>query len=665
MEVPHRGNLTILTPVLILLTLLLHGCNPENQDLTEEIPTPAASPERVPTEEIVSQMGNTDKILFDFDHTSSGLTLDSGGDVDVEVVIIGELGDAFRTGNGRVLPSADRNTVPDWYMQFQIDDDFMFQGSPTSKVRIEVEYLDDGTDQFNIQYDASSGGPFGNGQFKETDVVVKTGTGDFKTAIFTLSDAYFANRDNNADFRISDFSDGAETIRRVIVTLLPDSLETIRLPTETPWPSAEITQSGQAELIFYNGAVLTMEDESVVSAIAVKGERILDVGDDESILALAGPGTKLVDLDGLTLMPGFVDAHSHHFSNPWRSDFEGGQAYLLSNGITTIAEMLVEEELIQELQAFEKSEKLHVRVSLYPSHVNNCGEILGDWYSLTYPVTREPGAMLQIPGIKIFNDGGSCNRPAVSYEYPNGGGQGDLYFQVDELAEMIIAAQEQGYQVAIHGLGDRAIEVNLDSIEKALAGEPNTYRHRIEHNTMVRDDMLHRYTEIDVVALIFGSFPACFFNSDSDQYKYITPDEYREWEWRWRSLIDANPKVHFAWHADTPPMGDPVPLKHLFGFVTREQIMDDGTFCEPPHWAIDDRLTVEEALPLMTIESAYAILRDDEIGSLKAGKLADLIVLSANPLEVDSKFIPNIQVLMTMVGGIIEYCAQGHSSVCP
>jgi predicted amidohydrolase YtcJ len=111
-------------------------------------------------------------------------------------------------------------------------------------------------------------------------------------------------------------------------------------------------------------------------------------------------------------------------------------------------------------------------------------------------------------------------------------------------------------------------------------------------------------------------------------------------------------------------MGDPDPIKHLHGFVTRIQVKDDGSECAPPDWAVDDVLTVEEALPLMTIESAYAILREDEIGSLEAGKLADLIILSENPLEVEASSILDIQVLMTMVGGKVEFCAHGFEPLC-
>ena len=106
-------------------------------------------------------------------------------------------------------------------------------------------------------------------------------------------------------------------------------------------------------------------------------------------------------------------------------------------------------------------------------------------------------------------------------------------------------------------------------------------------------------------------------------------------------------------------------MRHIHGFVTRRGWREDGTVCEPPAYAADDTLHVERVLPMMTIDAAYAVMREDEIGSLKAGKLADLIVLSADPLEVDPDAILDIQVWMTMVGGNVEYCASGHEDVCP
>jgi predicted amidohydrolase YtcJ len=227
-------------------------------------------------------------------------------------------------------------------------------------------------------------------------------------------------------------------------------------------------------------------------------------------------------------------------------------------------------------------------------------------------------------------------------------------------------AQGRGYQVAIHALGDRAIEQSQNAIATALDGGPNTPRHRIEHNALVRPDLIPRYAEIGIVPMIFGKFPTCAFVGDTSKFKYRTPTEYITWEWPYRPLIDSNPGLHFAWHSDYPVFSSIDPMEHLYGMLTRKEVSEDGVrVCEPPEWAADDRLTVEEALPMMTIEAAYALQREGEIGSLKAGKLADLIVLSDNPLEVSHDAILDIQVLVTMVGGRVEHCSQGYEALCP
>lgn len=151
--------------------------------------------------------------------TENGLALMEGGDYDTALITTG-LGTARRTGSGEILPSNDANQVGDYYLQINADDASIAAGSPTTVVLIEVEYLDQGTDQFNIQYDAESGGPFGDGRFKDTEVITKTGSGQWRTAAFLIEDAYFANRDHGGDFRLYDFGDGYEIIRKVKVNLI-------------------------------------------------------------------------------------------------------------------------------------------------------------------------------------------------------------------------------------------------------------------------------------------------------------------------------------------------------------------------------------------------------------------------------------------------------------
>lgn len=168
-----------------------------------------------------------DRAFFDLSGWEGGLVLERGGDVDYETVSAGDPAEpAVRSGNGQALPSADGNSDDDYYLQFSVADDLINAGVPSTRLRIEVEYLDEGTDSFSIQYDAVAGGAEGDGRFKDTGVIVKTDTGAFLTAVFPLCDAYFANRTNGADFRIADSADGAETIRRVEVRVLP--------PADTP-----------------------------------------------------------------------------------------------------------------------------------------------------------------------------------------------------------------------------------------------------------------------------------------------------------------------------------------------------------------------------------------------------------------------------------------------
>jgi hypothetical protein len=151
-----------------------------------------------------------------------GISLDYGGDWDTQVVSAGSPAvQSRRTGNGVALPAQDGNTIPDYYMQFKVSDAALYAGQPTSRLRIEVEYLDQGTDGFIIQYDGKTGGPFGNGKFLPTVRLTKMNTGKFLKAAVYLCDANFANRDNGGDFRIDDQGDGAETIQMVSVTLLP------------------------------------------------------------------------------------------------------------------------------------------------------------------------------------------------------------------------------------------------------------------------------------------------------------------------------------------------------------------------------------------------------------------------------------------------------------
>jgi len=436
-------------------------------------------------------------------------------------------------------------------------------------------------------------------------------------------------------------------------------------PTSLPSLTATTAALQPATLIFYDGTVLTMDKtQPVAEAIALADDMILAVGSSKDILAMKGLNTQVIDLQGLTLMPGFIDTHTHILnesaSDPATGNLEKAQALALKNGITTLGNLYTTQDFLSQMRTLDASGGLLVRTSLYLTYADPCGKVLGDWYK-QYPPTHQPGEMLRIAGVKVFADGGSCGHPAISFDRTVGG-KGDLWFTQDQLDTIVSGIDARGYQVAIHAIGDRAVDEALNAIEFALQGRPNNLRHRIEHNTTVRPDSYPRYQKLGVVATIIGNVWSCnavFFS------KGIVPDppQYQAWNFPYRAMLEASPQAHFAWHSDYP-WASTNPLFHLYSLVTPYEIAGDMSECPDPSWAGNKTLTLDEALPMMTIEGAYAMFREQEVGSLVPGKYADLIILSGNP-KTDLNAIKNIQVWMTMVGGQVRWCAPGHEALCP
>jgi predicted amidohydrolase YtcJ len=441
----------------------------------------------------------------------------------------------------------------------------------------------------------------------------------------------------------------------ILLLLLGACSETVSI---TPAPAIDPEQ----QILFYNGVVLTMDPEALeVTALAVEGEKIGVVGSDEEILALEGPGAMLVDLQGATLMPGFVDAHSHLFNDSeqyFDMSLPELQQLALENGITSLGNLFVDKGFLREMQKYDDEGGLQIRTSLYLVATDNCGRSKGDWW-IEYPATNKPGEMLRTGGIKIFTDGGTCERPALSYELRPGEGLGDLFHNQEELDELVGQVHDAGRQVAIHAIGDRAVEQAQNAIASALDGQPNTPRHRIDHNSVVRPELLSRYGEIGIVPVLFGLYPIC------EPFGPPPPEQYRSWEWPTRALLDSNPGLPVAWHGDDPYSGRVRPLDDLYSLLTRDGVGSDGVICPAPAWHSQHAITGEEALSMMTIHAAYALFRDDEVGSLEPGKFADLIVLSNNPLAVAPVEIPGMAVWMTMVGGRTAHCTAGQEAVCP
>lgn len=447
-------------------------------------------------------------------------------------------------------------------------------------------------------------------------------------------------------------------------TPVPTETSPPAIPTETPQPEPTLVNCDAVpDVIFHSGTVVTMDpDQPEAQAAAVTDNLIAAVGSDKEVLGLTDEScaTRLIDLQGRTLMPGFVDPHTHLLNDSvghYGLSLIEVQDLAFENGITTIGDPFITEDFLHELEALDARGDLRLRSSLYLIYTTNCGEIVGDWYT-AYPVTDTPGEKLRVAGIKIFLDGGSCGMAAMSQEFVFGEGLGDLWLTQDQLNTAVDAANQRGYQVLMHAMGDRAVEQAQNALEYALGGGPNLLRHRIDHNFVVRPDLMARYSEVDAVTVIWLYHEVCTLKP-ANAFRQST-------DAHWRDLLDANPGLMIAWHGDDPWWGPVSPILELHSVVTRQEVdPQTGEICTAPDWLAAQALTVDEVLPMLTINAAYALGSEDEVGSITPGKFADLIVLSENPRAVPPEAIRDIQVWMTMVDGRTEFCAPGREAFCP
>ncbi|MCI0862759.1 MAG: amidohydrolase [Chloroflexi bacterium] len=531
---------------------------------------------------------------------------------------------------------------------------------------------------------------------------------------------------------------------------------------------------GKADTVIKNANIITIDtSRPKAQALAMTHGRFAGVGSNEDLEGLIGPGTKVLDLGGKTVLPGFIDAHIHVLSSgirhvmaadcdvptlkqvqaglkekagktpagQWVQGFkfddtktdrtasnEGRHLYRDDlDAVTTAHPILVAHRAghvyymnTAALEAagfndetpdppggrlgrdpdtgrlngmiFERAID-PVRFGLIPVETEEVrreglrticgmlnragltsvhdarvtaeefqtyqdGKAAGElslrvyalmWYP-QFPALRDAGIksglgddLLRIGGIKMVADGAIATRTAYLSQ-PYEGSQCDhgiLAMEQDEIEEQVMVMHRAGFQVCIHANGDLTIDMVLTAYEKAQKAYPrvNT-RHRIEHCTLVNEDLLMRMKALGCIAT-----PFCTYVYHHGEKMRYYGEKRLEWMFAQRSFIDSG--VVSTGATDYPP-GPFEPLLGIQSCVTRT----DSTGKE---WGVNQRVSVEEALRLYTLNGAYASFEEDSKGSIETGKLADLVVLGSDPNKVDPLGIKDIAVERTIVGGETVY----------
>ena len=419
---------------------------------------------------------------------------------------------------------------------------------------------------------------------------------------------------------------------------------------------------GSPDVIYHHGMVITMNpDLPTAEAVAIKGDRIWAVGTDAEIQALNEGRTSLtgsectveIDLSGRTVVPGFIDSHQHRINglgNAGYNDPEQVIQLAIEQGWTSVHEMYVDEPTLETLRALDHAGKLRLRFDAYLALTGRQGEILDDWYQNFQPGT-EYSPYLRLAGVKIFID--------------HGWGHGPLLISSRVLNQIIKKANDLGWQVAVHTVGEAAHTAVLDAYEASQGGvADDRYRNRIEHVIVISDEDIARMERLGVIAAIQLNGPSDWLAIDDFRPPDFTPDLIPHFA-RWRDLFAGDVKVIGSsdWHSAIPLIRDEFgsPMLLLYQAVTRTAT-DGG---EPKSWMLDQTITIEQAFQSLTINGAYASFEEHKKGSLEYPKLADLVILASNPLTAPIESVPDIQVLLTMIGGKVEYCADGNANLCP
>ncbi|MGH7476794.1 MAG: amidohydrolase [Longimicrobiales bacterium] len=274
---------------------------------------------------------------------------------------------------------------------------------------------------------------------------------------------------------------------------------------------------------------------------------------------------------------------------------------------------------------------------------------LASWERLRDHVERNGRGddRLRWGGLKGFVDGSLGSTTAWFYEpYDDAPStSGLLVTDTAALAARVLAADAAGLHVAVHAIGDRANDWLLDQYAEAVRrnGERDR-RFRIEHAQHLRPEAVARFAELGVLP---SMQPYHAIDDGRWAEKRIGAERIRT-TYAFRDLLDAGARLMFGSDWTVAPLD---PLQGIYAAVTRRTI--DGA--NPRGWVPAQRIGVEEALRAYTASNAYGGFVEDRLGTLEAGKLADLVVLSENLLASEPERIGEARVDLTIVGGEVVY----------
>ncbi|WHY96975.1 amidohydrolase [Peribacillus simplex] len=321
-------------------------------------------------------------------------------------------------------------------------------------------------------------------------------------------------------------------------------------------------------------------------------------------------------------------------------------------GITSVNDMYAPiDDFIQDYDLYEKLDKqgeLTTRFHITPELDGNLekAQILRNKYE---------SKKLQFSGLKQFVDGTVTGHTA--YFLKPYSDQLDICghpaLDPEVLIDRVVKADELGFRIRFHAIGDGAIRLALDAFEEAVRknGKRDS-RHTIEHIEVIDPADIERYSKLGVIASMQPDHMAA---SSREVYSSIIGPEREKNVFLTKSLLNSGASL--ALGTDFPVSISLNPMRQIYTAITRVDSSGDPKNT----WHPEQKLTLAEALQAYTYGSAYGSFREHELGTIEAGKLADLVVLDRNLFDIPENEVLKTKVELTINDGKVVYKSEETS----
>lgn len=319
---------------------------------------------------------------------------------------------------------------------------------------------------------------------------------------------------------------------------------------------------------------------------------------------------------------------------------EAAMRFVAEQGVTSVHHM----GTWDELAAFERAHHAgRLRTRIYAAVPLSTWPRLRD----TVAARGRGDAWLKRGILKAYVDGSLGSHTAAFFEpftdAPND--RGLLVSTPEDLYAWVSGADRAGLHVAVHAIGDRAINLILGIFERvARENGERDRRFRVEHAQHIAPPDIPRFATLGVIP----SMQPYHAIDDGRWADRVIGTERSRTTYAFRSLLDARARLAFGsdWY-----VAPPTPLEGIYGAVTRRTIDEK----QPGGWVPEQKIAVEDALRAYTLGAAYAEFSEHEKGTLERGKLADLVLIDRDLTRIPPETIRDARVMMTVVGGRVVF----------